>query len=766
MEVLVKVGLRSDIKLRGVKCYRAVTFKEATRLLRKFSEISYIVLEDIDESNVDDIEYFLSNYREKVIVYNRFEDSIESIKEKLNIDEVQYASNLQELSRIISGDVSSSSISMDTEAFQYDTDDYEDTTEVEEVPIQNNTVIYIKSRADITGEVEYEEVALSDTGIDYKGIIAEKDNLITSLNLVNKALENDIYRYKEQFRVLDDTSEVEVILGEKRRLAVATEKINNIQSELDEANAKIEKLNSISIELDRVQDRLKESEVELTQKEELITSLEEEIAIANDKSAEEELKSKILESLKEKAELERRIDVLTGDVDRLNGVIIEKENDAKEMQRVYSGVQSELEQERDKYKAIESELNNQMEEAEEVRVEYTTKVSQLNIQIESLKTKHLDSVAQYREKLNNADVKIQELEKENESIITKCDERIAKLNMIITENSSKIKGIEKEAESKYSNIIADLNMEIEVCKKQREEEVKKRAQIESTVKDLLKEKVRLREDLTKFRKAGMAVSNVVNTRDIDYRSSAKIIMVYGSGSYGVTSMAYAIAKSKNFKGKKVLFMDLDCVNPKADALLGVSPIIDNVSGIQDKLKCTSFGILLEYGTDKILQGGRAMLKNVSNVRTGAMIDYFSGCYTGVNAEEMNSVNFDKLFTTYGNVYDYIIVDAGKIGNELSNSLILRVGKIASHKIIVTLNTSEDVRGMSIKLLQLGIDKKNTKWILNLAHSEKVNDTIKKNIGSIEYKVLPMDANIYGTSMSLDKSSIIRDRVLDITDTIK
>lgn len=250
----------------------------------------------------------------------------------------------------------------------------------------------------------------------------------------------------------------------------------------------------------------------------------------------------------------------------------------------------------------------------------------------------------------------------------------------------------------------------------------------------------------------------------DYQANGVIIPVFGSGSYGITTTAISIAR--RLPSSKVLYMDMDLVNPKGDEWLGKSPIIKELPDIKNSLNKSGLGSLIEKGVDYVVDHKDLIFQNIILNKKGSNIDYFSGIYTKVDYMKLVAIDFSGLMNYLGSCYDYIVVDLGRFGSsDIVNALIKMYDEIALKTVIVSLSQRYDTRTLSIKMNNEKINREHAIWILNIANSTTIDPIVKKSVGSIKTIIFPKDVTIYGENLPYDKVPILKDKLDELIENI-
>ena len=260
---------------------------------------------------------------------------------------------------------------------------------------------------------------------------------------------------------------------------------------------------------------------------------------------------------------------------------------------------------------------------------------------------------------------------------------------------------------------------------------------------------RLKQSVGKKEVVTVGVDKVFSS--FKYAGSAKIVTVFGGGSFGVTNTAYSIAS--RLKGK-VLFIDLDISSPKSDRYTKKNPMV-NVTGVPSNLYKTGIGVLYSCGIEKFIAEYEKLGIRIITTRN-TELTWISGLYSSIKLE---NIDYTSDFLNYvGNMYDYIVIDSGKIGySSLSDSLIKSLCDISHKSLVVSSNDSYTTRGISLALNRVKIT--NVGWVINLASTSIIGDKSKKNMGTNDYCILPFSNSIYGTDRPIVDDSNINGRLV-------
>lgn len=418
-----------------------------------------------------------------------------------------------------------------------------------------------------------------------------------------------------------------------------------------------------------------------------------------------ELKSKLQQAINLRAERERVLNLKLEEFSRINEENAQKSHQAE---REKQGLL-------DKIADLQSDLDLLKSQEDNYKSRISTLDSQLSIkdnQIESLEAK----LNRYK------DINIEDL---RESVKT-SELGNSKLVSDIGRLKIEISGLQRQL-SQRSEVIGRLESE--------------KSQLELTAKSL---------------------SNSVTTAEklritCNYSGKAMIIPVYGTGSYGVTTTAVTLAKKLN---GDVLLLDFDCVNPKLDSWTGLNPMLDQFKEMTEtrdlpSMAYSAFGILIEKGTDFIINNQDIAIQHTnigaSKLKKGTKrVDYFSGVYYKIDLYKFAAIDFSSFLNFFGNEYEYIVVDLGRIGgNESTNALIRMFDTIAWRSVQVCQNDKYDVRILYTKIKMEGLHLGKAIWLLNMAKSTALDEFSKKVLNNARVVILTKKPELYGEQKTFD-----------------
>jgi len=226
---------------------------------------------------------------------------------------------------------------------------------------------------------------------------------------------------------------------------------------------------------------------------------------------------------------------------------------------------------------------------------------------------------------------------------------------------------------------------------------------------------------------------------IAYGGNASLITVVGGGNHGVTTTAMSLV-NRIGATSNVVYVDLDIVYPSGDAWFRRPPICSGIPGVNPKdRKNSALGLFFNKGAEFILSNLDKICINIETTR-GGRIDYLSGIYYDISNEELVSGEYTKLLEGLGDTYEYIVVDAGRIGGSNTIDSIIRcLSDISFRTVVVSTPSKFDVRATMNKVRWLGIDTERVAWLFNMCMTEnKIEKLCIDTIGSIRYGSLTYD----------------------------
>lgn len=703
LNVAILVCKQSKIRLKHTKSYRAITEKEFLGFMEYDNSITLGIIEVGADASEDDlkniikiIEYCEANLNKKIILM--------SYKPDLNMDFVAYSNDeLQDLVESETGyDVSThikeslfEDENVEVNIPQVDSNlassaDFEIADEQEEKE-ENIEVVKVIHRED-ESEIESAKIKELESTIDD---LKEKLNKSVIVNNDLENLRDSLVKSKNEVdnEVIRLTSE---LAGTKNRIAELES--NDYDGEIERLSKELDTYRIKAASLDKLEVKLKELTSLCDEKDNKIASLENEIHNIEKNAMDNEL---LRDLSKKRANTTRFLNKVYVELNNAfsllessNKELSETQDELKELQISCSSLKESLNSSSNREKELEKKIDDLEDNHKREKSISDKKIKQLGDDYSSA-NKQLEV---YKSKIASADASLAQ----NNVLKTKLD------------------ATEKELSSRIA-VIADKDLEIK----------------------------RLKQSVGKKEVVTVGVDKVFSS--FKYAGSAKIVTVFGGGSFGVTNTAYSIAS--RLKGK-VLFIDLDISNPKSDRYTKKNPMV-NVTGVPSNLYKTGIGVLYSCGIEKFIAEYEKLGIRIITTRN-TELTWISGLYSSIKLE---NIDYTSDFLNYvGNMYDYIVIDSGKIGySSLSDSLIKSLCDISHKSLVVSSNDSYTTRGISLALNRVKIT--NVGWVINLASTSIIGDKSKKNMGTNDYCILPFSNSIYGTDRPIVDDSNINGRLV-------
>lgn len=703
LNVAILVCKQSKIRLKHTKSYRAITEKEFLGFMEYDNSITLGIIEVGADASEDDlkniikiIEYCEANLNKKIILM--------SYKPDLNMDFVAYSNDeLQDLVESETGyDVSThikeslfEDENVEVNIPQVDSNlassaDFEIADEQEEKE-ENIEVVKVIHRED-ESEIESAKIKELESTIDD---LKEKLNKSVIVNNDLENLRDSLVKSKNEVdnEVIRLTSE---LAGTKNRIAELES--NDYDGEIERLSKELDTYRIKAASLDKLEVKLKELTSLCDEKDNKIISLENEIHNIEKNAMDNEL---LKDLSKKRADTTRFLNKVYVELNNAfsllessNKELEETKDELDELQISCSSLKESLKNSSDREKELEKKIDDLEDNHKREKSLSDKKIKQLGDDYSSA-NKQLEV---YKSKIASADASLAQ----NNVLKTKLD------------------ATEKELSSRIA-VIADKDLEIK----------------------------RLKQSVGKKEVVTVGVDKVFSS--FKYAGSAKIVTVFGGGSFGVTNTAYSIAS--RLKGK-VLLIDLDISNPKSDRYTKKNPMV-NVTGVPSNLYKTGIGVLYSCGIEKFIAEYEKLGIRIITTRN-TELTWISGLYSSIKLE---NIDYTSDFLNYvGNMYDYIVIDSGKIGySSLSDSLIKSLCDISHKSLVVSSNDSYTTRGISLALNRVKIT--NVGWVINLASTSIIGDKSKKNMGTNDYCILPFSNSIYGTDRPIVDDSNINGRLV-------
>lgn len=255
---------------------------------------------------------------------------------------------------------------------------------------------------------------------------------------------------------------------------------------------------------------------------------------------------------------------------------------------------------------------------------------------------------------------------------------------------------------------------------------------------------------------GGGVAKTPTFRTIKYTGRGMIIPVFGSGGCGVTTTAISMAK-KFATQARVLYIDFDIVSPKADELFNKNPVIKDIPGVEGR-KSTGLGILVEKQFQFFISNIDSILIRAEQTKSGC-VDYLSGLYVRPDNTKLMQTDFSALLNYCGNMYTYIIIDFGRLGNSETNDKLIKLfADVAYKNVVVTTSNKFDAPKFRMKLRENNISVSNVAWLVNMCTSTKLDENCKKALPQSQYSMMPFIPDIYGKNFKFSDVALTKDKL--------
>ena len=820
LRAIIKVGKSSDIKFNNVQAYRAINYREVEGMLSEDESISFVVFEEVKETDISRIKNILKSFNILGIIYNK--QNIDSnIIDELGIQAVKSLKDLQlYIESQLGVDVAtfkSEEIQDDygiTESTDWnigDTEELDSQDDIESISIEE------ESTAGSTDMIGGLEDAIEALNTNFEADSRKQEEQIQNADIMSKDdIEGEDDDFEAIFDSLDkDHSEPIETLEQIEDRKKYEEEIEAVNKQLNYALDSIRNLSELKVHLE---DELKQYKDFI----ECIKTSEEVVEVTVNSVGKKELEEKVntLQTKVDQLRLElEEANKLTDVIAELEKVALDRDNEIKNLK-----VELENAASNETVLALNKRLNLEVNS----RLFVTQGLTAINNELmntQNALAKKMQEVGQLLTEYRKLELTIQELTAEKEELakskqeteitlgnqITSLSEKLGSLTIELAEANQKLLEQAQEFAQKEQRLISlteELNSTKELLEATQkilneqsntvhrfeamgvEEMQENMLALEESNSTLAEEIGRLRRDADELNrqlkakdmdlnrmseeKRSLTISLKAAAKKIgagesmrincNYSGRAFILPVFGSGSFGISSTAVSLAYA--LKGN-VLIMDFDIVNPKLDTWYGRNPLNKNLPDISNDMKKTAFGALVEKGTDYVIKHRLDIITTVAETRNGEnRVDYFSGIYTRIDLFKLMAVDFSELLTYFGNEYDYIVVDLGRIGgSEITNALIRMFDEISFKNILVALHDGADCRTLSLRAQTERITRNKSIWVLNLAKSDRMDNLMKHSLSTSNYVIFGRDMKIYGERVPYNKVGILKDRLKKLVDLI-
>lgn len=233
---------------------------------------------------------------------------------------------------------------------------------------------------------------------------------------------------------------------------------------------------------------------------------------------------------------------------------------------------------------------------------------------------------------------------------------------------------------------------------------------------------------------------------------AKIIVVFGTGSFGISLIAFSMAQKLAVQNS-VLLMDFDLATPKLDSYFRTLPFVD-VPGVPTKT--TALELFLTQGMSKVWANATTVIPQKVSNKNGKLW-WFPGLYNKVDDTAVLTADWTDLFRRVGGNFDYIVIDAGKFGYGGPNDqLTQNLCRIAYRTVVVSGNDYADVNS-TVKAMHNKINRNNLVWILNKVPTTNVLQVVKTLLGNDRFELLPYSNDSFGKRSTLSMDKMLKGR---------
>ena len=590
----------------------------------------------------------------------------------------------------------------------------------------NQQSIRLKQDSDEKDILKGKLKEIEDECEKHKKTIADLEETVSLRDKTIDDISNDCRNLRLEIETIRSTIDEDKLASAQNEITELNSRITELEDRLTTSSESLQLANSelaqAREDLDNAINNLTTANNELSNKIEEITSLQNEITILNEEKQANETKIQELnaevESLQEKINnydtLARQVDELTK-LKASNEQQIEQDKAEIERLTILTGdVEKRIELARG---FVQDELNAKVRENLELQ-------GKLDIVTAQLAAKEI----QY-----NDLVKISGIDSSGASTVL--------------ENSKMLEEINKT----LRNQIVTLKREVERSEKEREF-------AHQNARALDEQNKQLRMSI-KAMSAGLTGSGSVSSLPpCNYTGKGMIIPVFGCGSFGITTTAMSIA-TKLAAQSRVLYIDFDMVNPKADAWFKINPIVKNIPDYdKNNTRATGLGLFVDKQMPYFMQYASSIINRAISTKGGS-IDYLSGFYAKPDTIKLISADFTSLLNYCGNNYTYTIIDFGKLGcSDINDQIIKMVSDIAYRSVVVTTSEKLEIRTFRIKINDTGIDINNIAWLINMCTTTGLETTAKMAISPAKYSMMPLNMDMYGNKVDFTREKLTRDKL--------
>ena len=626
------------------------------------------------------------------------------------------------------------------------------------------------------------QAALTEMDTAYKEEVTkqseEASQAIESLKAESKETEDKLTAEINELREQNKTKDNE-LTDSNEKIKSLKEEISNKESAIEDLNATVESLNGVidtkDAQLESKDAELSEKDEQLSQKDSTIESLNSSIA-DRDKSIKakeyailekDRALSDKSESIKElnasieaaeakhsaeMTEQSNKISELTTKIDELNESIKSKEYtigvqsvDIEEHEKDIELLKADIESEKKHSEMLEAKLKRADERFKNTLERLKVSGGDIEkLMAEAPGALSPDDIQRMQDDLANAETELEKIKQEynelnekytdsvkqlseNTKSITSKTTELTDANITIQQLKSKVEQLENEVNTLESVKTGASSDEVEAIKNQNSTLVEKNSALTEQINEYItaegeskRQIARMESEIETYKSLVAELQNDSDSsngqctiRSIKYNRGAQIISVFGNRSCGITTLATSIARKLSLS-TNVLYIDFDMIAPKGDVLFKKMPIV-NIRGVQN----TSLGAMSAFSNSLTASEIKSLAIGVEKTK-GGKLDYFSGYYYKPVDSVIAATDFQKMFDTLGEYYDYIIIDLGKIGaSTFNNSIITEIMKISNKSIAISNHDLFNVKAMLRTLNTMGISSKSVAWAINKVPENQV-----------------------------------------------
>lgn len=656
--------------------------------------------------------------------------------------------------------------------------------ETEKLTYQNRLKLYNENKVleEPISLIEYQELKnkveqlsqQSDTNNETAVQLIEAHADLAEANEKIKSLELDIAEIKNQLDTYNSEKE-----AEETKIAELSDTITQLNTEIADKEKEIIGLKSGEIESDSIKkqlDSINESTAELEKlleqaKSEVARLTEESDALYQSKVSEATSRLYITEllstSISEIYNLTLKIHTAEEERNSLNATIVSLETAVE----THKATVSELRTTIDGFGTVNEtleKLKSSKAELERLNTSQSETISELNLTI----TKNREKIAAFeielaqvdkrvelahkfsKEEVDKAKVELEEVKKKYVDVKTKYE---LKSNQLEASEVKLKEALSSDALSLQQNNVAleEINSSL-----RRQVDSLKR-DVDAAINDkVVTEKLMetMKESMKSMYSGAKEGSSVGSLQSFKYQGKARIIPVFGCGSYGITTTAMSIATKLSTQGK-VLYIDFDMVSPKADSWFKINPIIKGLPGVDSSgTKASGLSLLVDYQMKFFSDNSMSIILKAVQTKSGC-IDYISGFYSKPDIVKLMSTDYGAFLNFCGNLYEYIIVDFGRLGSSDTNDQIIKAFSDVSYRsVIVTTSDKFEIRTFRMKMAESKLDINNVAWLINMCERTNIEEIAKKAISPAQYSMMMFSMGLYGKRLDFTKEQITRDKL--------